>query len=136
MNNEQALEEKYQSYPKVAAIALNELRQLIKRVAKEMDIKDLNESLKWGEPSFISKQGSTIRIDWKARAPDEYAIYFNCKTTLIETYKELYPQVFTYGGNRSIFFRLGEEVPEPALKHCITLALNYHNVKHLPLLGG
>jgi len=30
---------------------------------------------------------------------------------------------------------LGDKIPLVALKHCIALSLNYHRIKHLPLLG-
>ena len=43
--------------------------------------------------------GSTVRIDWKKGTPDHYYIYFNYKTTLADTLKEIYGKIFTYGGN-------------------------------------
>ena len=49
--------------------------------AKEADkdlLKELEETLKWGEPSYLVKKGSTIRMDWKSKAPNQYAMYFKC----------------------------------------------------------
>lgn len=44
---------------------------------------EIEETLKWGEPADMTKNGagSTIRLDWKPKHPDHYALYFNCKTT-------------------------------------------------------
>lgn len=74
-------------------------------------------------------------MDWRPRAPERYALYFNCKTTLVETFEALYGNLFCYEGNRAIIFARLELVPVKQLKHCISLALQYHRLKHLPLLG-
>jgi hypothetical protein len=31
-----------------------------------------------------------------------------------------------YGGNRSILLNAKDKIPEPALRHCVALALTYH----------
>ena len=56
----------------------------------------------WGEPSYLVKGGSTIRMDWKKANPEQYAMYFHCKTKLVDTFKELYQDVFKFEGNRAI----------------------------------
>ena len=75
-------------------------------------------------------------MDWKPRAPEHYALYFNCKTTLVETFEALYGNLFCYEGNRAIIFTRLELIPVKQLKHCIGLSLQYHHLKHLPLLGA
>ncbi len=127
---------KFGSYPKAVRSKLEYLRSLIMQVAKEEGIEDIEETLKWGEPSYIAKKGSTIRIDWKQREPDRYSMYFNCKTKLVSTFEEIYPDVFSYSGNREIYFKLNEPLPIQELKHCIALSLKYHEIKELPLLGA
>ncbi len=122
------------TYPMEIQPKIMQLRQLIFSVAKESDL-TLRETLKWNEPSYLSKDGSTVRIAWRKLFPNQYGIFFNCKTNLIETFKEIYPQEFTFEGNRAIIFELDEDVPEQELKTCIALSLNYHALKHLPLLG-
>ena len=113
------------------------LRQLVLDTAAETEGVDvLAETLKWGEPSYLTKGGSTVRMDWKVRAPDQYAIYFNCNTLLVDTFKEVYRDVFAFEGNRAIVFGAADELPVDELKHCVSLALTYHRVKHLPLLGA
>ncbi len=112
------------------------LRRLIIETAKEIEsITEIEETLKWGEPSYLVKKGSTIRMDWKTKLPDQYAMYFKCTSKLVPTFKALYGDLFEYENNRAILFKLEDKVPEAELKECIGLALEYHSVKHLPRLG-
>jgi len=126
----------YHSYPdKIRSKAL-QLRRLIIDSAAENDLQTLDETLKWGEPSYLVKKGSTVRIAWSEKNPDEIGLYFNCQTSLVETFKELYADDLRFSGVRAILVRQNEKIPQAAIKHCITLALTYHRVKHLPLLGA
>lgn len=128
--------EVFNHYPIPIREKLMCLRQLVLDTASETDnITTLEETLKWGEPSYLTKGGSTIRMDWKKSKPDQYALYFNCKTTLVDTFKERYGSKFKFEGNRSIIFNINDEMPIDELKHCILLSLTYHNRKHLPMLG-
>jgi len=127
---------KFDTYPKNIHILLSKIRDLIFSVAKQDGISDLTETLKWGEPSYISKIGSTIRFDWKAKYPNQYCLYFNCNTSLIETFKEVYGDIFTYEGNRSIVFNIDQTLPVKELAHCISLSLRYKKIKTLSLLGA
>jgi hypothetical protein len=89
----------------------------------------LLETLRWGQPSYLtahSGSGSTIRIDQVRSRPGRYAIYFHCRTTLVETFRRRYPGTFRYEGNRAILFEAHEKVPKGALGRCIALALIYH----------
>ena len=127
----------FQAYPKHMRNKLMFLRQLVFDVASETEgVGELEETLKWGEPSYVAKGGSTIRIDWKESVPDQYAMYFHCKTKLVDTFKELYSDRFTFEGNRAIVFYENDEIPVEDLKHCISLSLTYHARKKLPLLGA
>ena len=46
-------------------------------------------------------------------------------------FKERFPHTFSFGGNRSIDFKVDEDVPVNELKQCIALALTYHLYKKL-----
>lgn len=128
--------QKFDSYPPKIKSKLNALRSLIIETATEIGtIKRLEEALKWGEPSYLVKKGSTIRIDWKPKTPDYYAMYFKCTSKLVPTFKALFGHTFTYEKTRAIRFKIEEEIPKDALKVCIELALKYHTVKDKPLLG-
>ena len=126
----------FDNYPKEIRKKLMLLRKLIIEIVEETDdIKSLEETLKWGEPSYLTKGGSTIRIDWKKSKPDQYAMYFNCKTKLVDVFKERYKDEFKYEGNRAIVFYENDIIPINELKHCILLSLTYHSIKNLPVLG-
>lgn len=126
----------FEHYPNPIQKELLFLRQLILDTASEIEgIDHLEETLKWGEPSYVTKCGSTIRIAWKESSPQQYAMYFNCNTTLIGTFKEVFSDIFRFEGNRAIVFVVNEEIPVDELKRCISLSLTYHSRKHLPMLG-
>ncbi|MGG8495595.1 DUF1801 domain-containing protein [Tenacibaculum sp. TC6] len=126
----------FNNYPDSVKQKMINLRNLIIETANEIDeITELEETLKWGEPSYITKIGSTLRIDWKPKFPNQYAMYFQCNSRLIQTFKAIFNNSFTFEGKRAILFHLHEEVPVEKLKHCIKAALTYHTVKHLPNLN-
>lgn len=127
----------FDAYPPAIRKKLLSLRASIYDVAaQDKNIGELEECLKWGEPAYLAKSGSAVRINWKASSPDTLFMYFNCKTKLVETFKELYGDSFVYQGNRALEFNVKDEIPLAPLKHCIALSLNYHRIKHLPLLGA
>ncbi len=130
------VQQKFDSYPDGVKSKMEKLRKLIIETARDIEsIKEIEETLKWGEPSYVVKKGSTLRIDWKDRAPHQYAMYFNCQSSLVPTFKVLYGGMFRYEKDRAIVFDLEDELPLKELKECIALALTYHSVKNLPLLG-
>ena len=131
-----SVKDKFETYPENISILLNDLRDLIFSVAEQEGIPAITETLKWGEPSYVSTIGSTIRFDWKAKYPDRYCMYFNCKTSLIETFREVYGNTFSYEGNRAIVFHTKQILPLKELSHCISISLRYNKIKHLELLGS
>jgi len=136
INKNPAVEDKFSSYPKQIKSKMKNLRKLVLEVAKEDErITEIEETLKWGEPSYLVKKGSTVRLDWKAKAPDQYAIYFKCTSKLVTTFREVYGDQFNYEKNRAILFSLDDKVPTEELKKCVSMAFNYHLLKDQPLLG-
>ena len=125
----------FNSYPEEMKSKLMFLRQLIFDTAASFEeIREIEETLKWGEPSYLtpsSKSGSTIRIAWKESKKEQYSIFFKCTANLVPAFKEKFPQKFKFGGNRSIDFNLYDDVPVKELKQCIALALTYHRNKKL-----
>ena len=126
---------KFNNYPSNILPKMQFLRSIIIDVAEELDIPEIEETLKWREPSYLVKNGSTIRIDWKQKTPDQYAMYFKCTSKLVLTFKELFGDTFQYENNRAILFSLEQEIPTKELKICIAMALEYHSRKNIPLLG-
>lgn len=130
--SDSAVSAMFESYPKPVRSKLLALRKLILDTAKKTKgVGAVEEALKWSQPSYLtseSKSGSTIRIDQVKSVPDQYAVYFHCQTNLVETFRELYPNL-KYGGNRAILLDAKVKLPEAELRHCVALALTYHSRK-------
>jgi hypothetical protein len=128
-NSNPAVEAVFGAYPKPVKAKLLALRRLIFDTAKvTKGVGTLQETLKWGQPSYLTpetKSGSTIRIDQVKPEAGQVAVYFHCQTNLVETFRELYPEL-SFGGNRSILLDAADKLPETALRHCVALALTYH----------
>ncbi|HEY8102598.1 MAG TPA: DUF1801 domain-containing protein [Burkholderiaceae bacterium] len=119
----------FQTYPPKMRKKLLVLRKLILDTAAITDgVGEIEETLKWGEPSYVTKNksGSTVRIDWKKSDPDHYAIYFHCQTNLVETFKSMFPNDFKFEGNRALVFSLEDKIPFDSLAMCIAASLTYH----------
>lgn len=126
----------FANYPDIVRKKMLLLRELILETTKELEgVTTLEETLKWGEPSYITKHGSTLRMDWKSKSPDQYAMYFKCTSRLVETFKTVFKNDFEFEGNRAIVFQLKDQIPKKELKECIKATLTYHKVKQLPTLG-
>lgn len=131
-----SFDSKFDQYPGHVRQKMNFLKDLVIETAQETERIELLElTLKWGEPSFVTKKGSTLRMDWKAKAPDQYAMYFQCTSRLVETFRMVFGDTFTYEGNRALVFHLDQELPIPELKECIRACLTYHKVKNDLTLG-
>jgi hypothetical protein len=120
----------FDAYPAPVRRPLLVLRELIFAAAAEReDIGEIVETLKWKQPAYLPARpriGTTIRIDALPGTSPGYAMFFHCQTTLVATFRELYPDEFTYQGNRAIVFSPARPVAGGPLKHCILLALAYH----------
>ena len=126
----------FDSYPDLVKGKLNHLQDLVVETAYEtQEVTNLDVTLKWGQPSFVTNIGSTLRMDWKKKQPKQYALYFQCTSRLVDTFRLVFNKKFQYEGNRAIIFHLDQNIPELELKECIKACLRYHNVKHLETLG-
>lgn len=128
--------EVFANYPDTVWDKMQFLKELVIETAEETEgINEMEITLKWGEPSFVTKKGSTLRMDWKEKTPDQYAMYFQCTSRLVETFRMVFAHKFQYEGNRAIVFQLNQKILELELKECIKASLTYHNVKHMMTLG-
>jgi len=120
-------------YPKRIRQRLLAVREMIFEVAmKARGVGKPQETLKWGEPAYVTAEsgsGSTIRINQRKGSEDQYAIYFHCQTTLVDSFRALFPDTFTFEGNRAIVIHQEQAVPKKELRHCIHMALTYHQQK-------
>lgn len=107
------------------------LRRLILDTAKSTEgVGKLEETLKWGQPSYLTSQtrsGSTIRLGQAtSSSPYDYAMYFICHTNLVQDFEAAFGNLFVYEGNRAILFSLGDDLAENELSECVSMALTYH----------
>lgn len=130
------VQEKFNSYPKHIKPLLTQLREVVFSIAEESNLGEVEETLKWGEPSYQVKGGSPVRMDWKEKYPDQYFLFFNCQTRLVETFRELYPETLEFEGNRAIVLYSNKKLPKKTIRHCIEMAMNYKSIRKLPLLGA
>lgn len=117
-------------HPDIVRDRLLEIRLLIYSVAADIgDIGPLTETLKWGEPAYlteISRSGTTIRLGVTPRVPQDSALLFNCKTSLIGMFRTAFPTDFTFEGNRALVIPADRALPRGPLMVCLSAALTYH----------
>lgn len=118
----------FRDYPAPMRRRLLRLRQLIFDTAAGLGVGRLEETLRWGEPAYVTTTGSgtTIRINRRRKNPTQYAMYFHCRTSLVDTFRAAFPDTFTFEGNRAIVFDARARVPVRELAVCISTALTYH----------
>ncbi|WNO09739.1 DUF1801 domain-containing protein [Teredinibacter sp. KSP-S5-2] len=118
----------FSGYPKEARKCLLDLRNIIYEVAKDEGVKMLEESLKWGEPSYRPinpRIGTAVRIAWKSKTPENIYLFVNCKTSLVDKYRVLFSDVLTFEGNRAVVIPINKPLSYEPLRECIRLAFCY-----------
>lgn len=119
----------FAAFPEPSRIQLLRTRRLIFAVADTTPgVGPLTETLKWGEPAYLtatSRSGSTIRLGVSRSQDNMAAILFNCRTSLVETFRSQFPDVFAYQGNRAILIPPAIPLQDPALAICLAMALTY-----------
>lgn len=105
------------------------VRELILEVAQQNPrIGQLEEALRWGEPAYITtrnKTGSTIRLGIEKRTGSP-ALFFNCKTPLVEEFRQTYGTAMNYSKNRAILLDTDVDQLSDMLTSCIAASLTYH----------
>ena len=119
--------------------ALWTCRALFHDIARENDVGPLDESLKWGQPSWRPvrpRTGSTIRMGWTDSQPDQLALFVDCKTDLAARMRDIYPDLPRNDGRREIGLSLKAPLPEQALAHLAEMTFTYHRAKRAPASMG
>jgi hypothetical protein len=91
--------------------------------AEDPRIGPLTETLKWGEPAYLTeatRSGSTLRL---ALARGAAAMLVNCRTTLVEEVRARCGDAFGYDGTRGILLAGARA---DAVRHAAWLVLTYH----------
>ena len=122
----------FDAYPAAVRKRLLDVRKLIYRTAEADGVGPLTETLKWGEPAYLTEasgSGTTVRLGVPRATKGQCAIFVNCRTTLIESFRNQFPEEFDYQGNRALLIDLSKPSPEKPLAMCVSMALNYHRRK-------
>jgi hypothetical protein len=120
----------FSTFPSSVRATLLEVRELIFETAAQIEgVGPLKETLKWGEPAYLTEatgSGSTIRLGRSRSSERECAVLFNCRTTLVDDFRERFPEMFAYEKNRALLLHAGKPLPEAPLSTCLGMALTYH----------
>ena len=120
----------YDAFPNDVRELMMTLRGYIfEEAARNPAVGAITETLKWNEPAYLTektKSGATVRLAWKEKKPQQFALLVNCQTSLVASYKDFYGSVLSFEGTRAIIFKRGVSLPEDAIRHCIAMAQTYH----------
>jgi len=121
----------FAAFPPALRARLLDLRRLIFETAAGLpEVGPLQEALRWGDPAYLtaqSRSGSPIRINRRKASPSEYAMYFQCQTSLVETFRTLFGTELRFEGSRAIVLDLERPAPSrETLAFCVEAALTYH----------
>ena len=118
----------FASYPEPERNKLLVIRERIFQTADQTaGVGTLLETLKWGQPAYLTPQtgsGSTIRLGMPKSGG--FAIYVHCQTTILSDFQQVFPDAFTYEGNRAVQFDAEDPLQLSKLDLLITRALTYH----------
>ncbi len=105
-------------------VGIYQLRRLIFDCAKTSpDVGEVKEVLRWGQPSFITKTGSTLRLGIPKTGG--FALYAHCQSTIISDFALMFAEEFDIEGNRAVHFHSLKDIDEDKLCHLINHALRY-----------
>ncbi|WP_417584699.1 DUF1801 domain-containing protein [Pelagibacterium sp.] len=120
-------------HPARVVVHLRDIRAMIFATASEIDgVGPLTETIKWGEPAYLTgktRSGTTIRLGVSKLAPDRAALFFNCRTNLIENFRAHFADDFLFEGNRALIVPTLIQPVKTPLALCIRMALTYHRTR-------
>jgi len=120
----------FDAFPMAVRRRLLQVRRLIFETAAKLDgVGPLTETLKWGEPAYLTEatgSGSTIRLGLSRASDKDCGVFFNCQTSLVDTFHERFPDAFAFEKNRAILLSASGPLPRTPLATCLAAALTYH----------
>lgn len=119
----------YQSWPAPAMQQAWQVRTILLDTAPAIGSAPVVESLKWGEPALRPRRGgTTLRIAWSPRQPDDIGLFVDCKTDLCQRMSGDFPQAFSYAPPRAMYLPVAGDLPKDALRHLARIAFRYKRV--------
>lgn len=102
------------------------LRDLIYEVAETLPVGRIDESLKWGQPSYTTadiKAATPIRLG--VTKDGDVAVLTHCQSTVMSDFRALAPQDMRFDGNRALLLDPAAPLPTEAIVPLIRAALTY-----------
>lgn len=101
------------------------LRDLIFATAQSLQpVVAVTEALRWGQPAYLSPQGTTIRLAGHKSA--RFALFVHCQTRLMSDFTSAFPDADRLDGNRAILFDTLAQIDPNRHGWLIARALTYH----------
>jgi hypothetical protein len=104
------------------------LRELIFDVAGDLPNEpQVEETLKWGQPAYLTPKGSTIRLGIPKSGG--FALFVHCQSRLIPDYEMAFPKADRIEGTRAVLFKDADQIDEGRHGWLIARALTYRQKK-------
>ena len=118
----------YDAFPPAVKSGTMALRTLIYETAKGISgLAAPTECLRWGQPSYITPIGSTLRIGIPKSGG--FALYAHCQSTIISQFAQGFGADFQIEGNRAVLFQSKDDIQPEKLRLMIEHALTYKRKK-------
>lgn len=120
------IEAAFAAFPQPAHETLLAMRELIFEIAATLPIDGVQESLKWGQPSYIGNKpnsGTPVRLGL-TKAGD-VAVLTHCQSTVMSDFQAICPRDLRFDDNRALLLD-ADTPPDPAvIAPLIRAALTY-----------
>ncbi len=113
-------------YPDAQRDTFMALRALVYEIAQRTEgVSPVEETLKWGQPAFVTRSGTTVRLA-AARGDDgAVGVYTSCQTPLVADFATEHGDRFLYDAGRGIHVVAGRPIPALELADFLESALTY-----------
>jgi hypothetical protein len=115
--------------PEPSRTRVLQLRNLVLAEADALGIAPVEETLKWGQPSYVpGPAGTTIRLG-ADEGTGGAKLFVHCQTSLVNEWRSTHGARLSYEGNRAVLINPEGPLPSDELSMCIGSALTYHSNK-------
>lgn len=121
-----AVQAKFDSFTPARRAGLLTLRDLIYDTAATLPVGRIEESLKWGQPSYATpdtKAATPIRLGIAKNG--DLAIFTHCQSTVMSDFRALAPPDMHFEGNRALHLAADAPIASDAVAPLIRAALTY-----------
>lgn len=116
----------FAAFPRPARDTLMAIRTLIYDIADTLPVGRIEESIKWGQPSYSTpetKSATPIRLG--VTKSGQAAIFTHCQSSVMSDFRALAPVDLEFDGNRAVHLPHHQPPPLDDLAPLIRAALTY-----------